>query len=238
MIQSSRYFTYDNISLSTFPNMRVGVDSNSMYEMNIIGDRRLIEEKIVGRPAPYFYGFEDQPLVLEFIVALEQPKPVSELRSFLRWLYNVDGYKELFFDSDPNKKYYAMFVGEPIFYYIDQSKQPDINANNRKLIGYIQLTARCNSGSAFSNAIAIEKITTHLTKNYQLVNNGDEKVFPSLVIKTPAAGSIPVPFKVKITNLSNNTSFVLNNVDPLDTITVDMSIRTISAEKTSDIYSG
>jgi len=84
MIHSSRYFTYDNISLSTFSNMRIGVDSNNMYEVSIIGNRQLIEEKIVGRPAPYFYGFEDQPLTLNFIVALEKPKPVSELRSFLR----------------------------------------------------------------------------------------------------------------------------------------------------------
>lgn len=84
MIHSSRYFTYDNISLSTFPDMRVGVDSNDMYEVSIIGNRQLLEEKIVGRPAPYFYGVDDQPLTLNFIVALEKPKPVSEIRSFLR----------------------------------------------------------------------------------------------------------------------------------------------------------
>jgi phage-related protein len=150
----------------------------------------------------------------------------------------VDGYKELFFDSDPTKKYYAMFVGQPVFYYIDQSKDSDINANNRKLIGYVELTARCNSGTAFGNAISIEKLTTHTTSSYQLVNNGDEKVFPSLVIKTPAAGSITMPFKVEIKNLSNNTSIILNGLSALDTITVDMSIRTITAEKTPAIYTG
>ena len=84
MIHSSRYFTYDNISLSTFPNMRVAVDSKNMYELEIIGNRQILEEKIIGRPAPYFYGFEDQPLTLNFIVALEEPKTVSDLRSFFR----------------------------------------------------------------------------------------------------------------------------------------------------------
>jgi hypothetical protein len=131
-----------------------------------------------------------------------------------------------------------MFVGQPVFYYIDQSKDTDINANNRKLIGYIELTARCNSGSAFGNAISIEKVSTHLTGAYQLVNNGDERVFPSLIIKTPAAGSIPMPFKVEIKNQSNNTTFVLNNIVALDTVTLDMSIRTITSEKTVNIYGG
>ena len=78
-----------------------------------------------------------------------------------------------------------MFVGQPIFYYIDQSKDSDISANNRKLIGYIELTARCNSGTAFGNALSIEKISNHFTGSYQLVNNGDDTVFPSLIIKTP-----------------------------------------------------
>ena len=84
MIHSSRYFTYDNYSLSNFPDMRVAVDSRDMYEVSIIGNRQLLEEKIVGRPAPYFYGFEDQPLTLNFIVALEKPKRVSELRPFFQ----------------------------------------------------------------------------------------------------------------------------------------------------------
>lgn len=234
MIHSSRYFTYDNISLSTFPDMRIGVDSSDMYTAGIIGSRQLIEEKIVGRPAPYFYGFEDQPLTLNFLVALEHPKQVSELRNFLRWLYNVDGYKELFFDSDANKKYYAMFIGEPIFYYIDQSKDIDINANNRKLVGYIELTARCNSATAFTNAISITKNSG----SYNLVNNGDDTVLPSLVIKTPVAGGLQVPFRVVIKNLSNNTQMELKNLSADDTITVDMSVRTIYAEKTLNIYEG
>jgi len=131
-----------------------------------------------------------------------------------------------------------MFIGEPIFYYIDQSKQADINTNNRKLVGYIELTARCNSGTAFGNAISILKATNNADPVYNIVNNGDDIVLPSLVIKTPDGVSITTPFQVEVKNTNNGSTFRLNNVLPVDTVTVDMSLRTISAEKTQNIYSG
>lgn len=84
MIQNSKYFTYNNIDLSSFTGMRIGTESADIYAVNVINERTIFEEKIVGRKAPYFYGMDDSPLTLEITVALEKPKPISELRQFLR----------------------------------------------------------------------------------------------------------------------------------------------------------
>lgn len=84
MIQNAKYFTFNNRSLSTFEGMRIGTEDNNLYSVQIISNRRLIEEKIPGRKAPYFYNVDDDPLTLEITVALEQPKLVSELRPFFQ----------------------------------------------------------------------------------------------------------------------------------------------------------
>ena len=84
MIQNAKYFTFNNTSLSSFEGMRIANESSDMYGVQIIGSRTLIEEKIPGRQAPYLYKVDDMPLTLQIMVALEQPKPISELRSFFR----------------------------------------------------------------------------------------------------------------------------------------------------------
>lgn len=95
MIQNAKYFTFDNVSLSSFEGMRIANDSSDMYSVKIIGSRTLIEEKIPGRQAPYLYKVDDMPLTMEITVALDRPKPISELRSFFRLLYNQSTYKQL-----------------------------------------------------------------------------------------------------------------------------------------------
>jgi phage-related protein len=233
MIQSAKYFNYNNIDLSSFPSMRIGNENNDMYALQIIGDRSIREEKIPGRQSPYFYGYEDLPLTVNITVALEQPKTINELRSFLRWLYNVDGYKTLFFDTDPNKFYYALFVGQPSFIYLDRSQSQDINQNNRKLIGFINLTARCNAGTAFGAAIETTKVNPLYNAPFNLTNNGDGLVLPSITIRM---GNIDLPspdtfLKLKIENLTNNTSIEFLRVYRNEEITVDMSIRRISSKE-------
>jgi predicted phage tail component-like protein len=232
MIQSAKYFNYNNIDLSSFPNMRIGNESNDMYAVQIIGDRSLREEKIPGRQAPYFYGLEDSPLTVSITVALDQPKTISELRSFFRWLYNQNEYKKLVFDTDPNKIYYALFIGQPQFIYIDRSIGADINENNRKLIGYITLQARCNAGTAFSPAIQIIKVNPVYTTLFDLNNNGDNIVFPSLTIKmgNTTIASPDNYLKLKIENLTNGSYIEFLTVYRNEEITVDMSTRIINTK--------
>jgi predicted phage tail component-like protein len=232
MIQNAKYFNYNNIDLSSFPSMRIGNENNDMYALQIIGDRSIREEKIPGRQSPYFYGYEDSPLTVNITVALEQPKNINELRSFLRWLYNVDGYKTLFFDTDPNKFYYALFVGQPNFIYLDRSQSSDINQNNRKLIGFINLTARCNAATAFGAAIETLKVNPVYTTPFTIINNGDDVVFPSLKIKMSNT-SVPAPdtfLTLRVENLSNNSGVEFVRVYPNEEITIDMSLRSIDTK--------
>lgn len=231
MILSAKSFSYNGIDLSSFDGVRIGTENSDMYPVTVLGSRVLREEKIPGRPAPYFYGVDDSPLTINVTLALSQAKKVSELRPLFRWLYNNDGYKELIFDTDLNKIYYAIFIGQPEFIYIDQSSAVDVTAQDRKLIGYINLTARCNGPTAFSTAIEIAKINPLYSTPFSLVNNGDNIVFPSLKIQV-ASTDITAPdtfLIVKIENLSNNTAIEFLRVYPNEEITVDMSIRRISS---------
>lgn len=236
MIQNAKYFTFNNISLSSFEGMRIANESSDMYGVQIIGSRTLIEEKIPGRQAPYLYKVDDMPLTLEIMVALEQPKPISELRSFFRWLYNNDTYKQLWFDVDPNKFYYVLFVGEPVFTYIERSEAADISANDRKLIGYIKLTARANAGTAFGASI---ETTQSNPTTFTAINNGDNLVYPSLTIQmadtAPPSGTSFV--KLRIKNNSNDSSIDFVSAYRDEEIIVDMSIRKISTDRNDhDIY--
>lgn len=70
--------------------------------------------------------------------------------------------------------------------YVDRSQSTDINANNRKLIGYITLTARCNAGTAFAPAVSVSKNTSSNLPYVNLYNNGDDTVFSTLRIGTPS----------------------------------------------------
>lgn len=183
MIENAKYFNFNDRSLSTFEGMRIGTESTSLYAVQIISNRRLIEEKIPGRQAPYFYGVDDDPLTLEITVALEKPKLISELRPFFQWLYNNTEYKELWFDTDRNKIFYAMFIGTPVLNYIEQGTT---DPNNRRLIGYITLTARCNAGTAFAPAIQTMKIFSEIQPVNTLFNTGDNTVYTSIQFTTPA----------------------------------------------------
>jgi hypothetical protein len=185
MIHSAKYFTYNNRSLSEFADMRIGTLDSDMYAVNIISNRNIIEQKIPGRKSPYLYNLDDEPLTIEMTVALERPKAISELRPFFRWLFNNLEYQELWFDVDPDKIYYAIFVGSPVMTYVDRSTSTDINANNRKLIGYITLTARCNAGTAFGPAVSVVRNTSNVSPYVNLYNNGDDKVFSTLRIGIP-----------------------------------------------------
>lgn len=236
MIQNAKYFTFNNISLSSFEGMRIGNESSDMYAVQIIGNRQLIEEKIPGRQAPYLYKVDDMPLTLQITVALENPKPISELRSFFRWLYNNDTYKQLWFDVDPNKFYYVLFVGEPMFKYIERSSAADISANDRKLIGYITLQARANAGTAFGAAI---ETTQSNPTSFTLANNGDNQVYPSLVIQmadiAPPSGTSFVKLRIKNNSNDSAIDFVAAYRD--EEIIVDMSTRKISTDREShNIY--
>lgn len=186
MIHNAKYFTYNNRSLSEFAGMRIGTLDSDMYAVNIISNRNIIEQKIPGRKSPYLYNLDDDPLTIELTIALERPKAISELRPFFRWLLNNKEYQELWFDVDPAKIYYAIFIGSPTMTYVDRSQSTDINANNRKLIGYITLTARCNAGTAFAPAISVSRNTSNVSPYINLYNNGDDTVFATLRIGTPS----------------------------------------------------
>jgi phage-related protein len=146
-------------------------------------------------------------------------------------LFGAKEYKQLSFDSDPNKFYYAIFIGSPEFRYIDMSTSTDIDANNRKLIGYITLTARCNAGTAFGPALEITRVNPPSNVTQVFINNGDDIVFPSMRIKI-ADNAFPDSLNfiaLSIENPENNSKIQFAKVYRNEEIIVDMSIRRITA---------
>jgi hypothetical protein len=103
-------------------------------------------------------------------------------------LFNNTEYKELWFDTDKDKIFYALFIGSPTLHYIERGTT---NQNDRSLIGYMTLTARCNAGSAYAPAIRTLKIFSNDVNSVNtLFNTGDTAVYTSIEFTTPFAQAI------------------------------------------------
>jgi len=129
MISNSKGFSYNGIEIGSILNesgnpikiLNVFLE-NTMYNQKMSGSRSIQEVKIPGRDQPYLYEVDSEPLEFDISIAFEEPLTVTEVRRVARWLLTAKTYKPLIFSKDPDKVFYAVFVGEPSFTYIGQSE--------------------------------------------------------------------------------------------------------------------
>jgi len=235
MIYNSTDFKFNNEWLSSKINALNITLENNMYTESITGSRTLIEEKISGRSEPYLYGLESSPLQFNITIGLEKPSTIGEIRSLLRWLFEPVTYSELIFKSDLTKLYYVLFIGEPKFIYIE--------TKDAKLIGYITLTVRCNSDTAFTAAQQLEFPKEKDFINDQPINvfnEGDETCYTNLkiIFNSDTFAIDDTEQKILITNTSNGTNIEFTGVENDEEINVDMSTKIITStiQLTDPIY--
>lgn len=203
-IRESEYFVYDNVKSSEFGIINVNV-SSGLLEEPFSANREIIEEIIPGNSSPYLYEVREHPLIFNVEFAFKDIWDFDKIRAVGRWLLKPY-YKELYFSSNIDKRYYAMVVDDATL------------VHNCLKQGYVKLVFRCNSSYTYSpvyeKIFDLSSIATPTT--IQLQNLGDNILKPQLWILKYGLGSF------KITNLTNSSKeFYFSELVDQETVFVD-----------------
>lgn len=192
MLESMR-FTYNGISSDDLGVFMIN-PNNGLYEETFLPSRKINTTKVYGRNNPYFKGVENEPLSFSLSIFIEEWRERKNLREIARWLFQ-DYYKPLFFESNPERIFYAIFEGSSSLIH------------NGCKDGYITLNVTCNSPFTYSpikpyNFRVIDGKVNN--KEYvELLNDGDLKIRPKLKITQYGTDDI------KIKNNTNGQEFIL-----------------------------
>lgn len=216
-MQQSLSFTYDGVSSKDLGTVMIN-SSGGLFNETFLPSRNILEDKVNGRPKPYFKGVDIEPLSFPISLYISGWRDRNNLREIARWLFK-SYYKPLIFESDPDKIYYAMFIGNS-----------DLIHNGCK-DGYITLNVRCDSPYKYSNikTYNIQANPSGVEKTFN--NDGDVLIRPSMKITMKNAGDI------KIINQANGQEFIVNNLQEGEVLDVDCANETItSSEEYRGIY--
>jgi hypothetical protein len=203
---------------------------NDMYNENIKGSRQIIEDKVQGVEAPYFFYVDDEPLEFEVNFAFEA-KTKLEIKNLMRTLITPRKYTILNFGeysgspltySVKSPSYRVIFTGEPIISFIGRNIDGTV-----KYDGYFTLQARCDRPYGFINVpqfSATENPDSNGGKNH--ISIGDDEVYPKIII-TVTTGSI-TNFSLKSWSAANYTGNVLSQIG--FTSIADGEVITISGD--------
>jgi hypothetical protein len=152
---------------------------NDMYSENLRGSRQIIEEKVLGVEAPYFFYVDDEPLEFQINFAFEE-KTKTEIKNLVRILITPTTYTSLNFGEYADNTYTiktaiynVIFVGEPVVSFIGANIDGEIKYN-----GYFTLTARCDRPFGFTPIAPITVTTSGLVHN----SPADAEVYPKINI--------------------------------------------------------
>lgn len=155
--------------------------SSGLYEEGFIPNRNIIEEKIAGRDEPYLFGVDTSPLEDSITIYTENDLTDEQINELSEWLLR-DYYEPLIFEDNPEKIYYAMFIGDS-----------QIVHNGAKQ-GYFTLQYRCNSCYAFSpvytKSVYIDSNT--IAEDVEIGIKGNHKNKPVINIKKKGNGDISI----------------------------------------------
>jgi phage-related protein len=204
-MRESLYFVYDSIKSMDMGVIQVNIDGG-LFEEQFLSSRSIREEKIRGRKKPYFYEVEEEPLSIPIGLWFDTGLSEENRRKVARWL-NQPFYKELYFSEQPDRRFYAMYVGSPSLLH------------NGIEEGYVQLEMRCDTSHSYS-PVYISDIydlsdnvdSTEIT----FTNNGDLDCEPVLYISKVGNGDISI-----INNSDSGIEFKLTGLVDGENLTID-----------------
>lgn len=218
IILHSLNFWYDGISSKSMRCFIVNT-SGGLFEETFLPSRSINEDKVNGRYKPYFKGVDIEPLSFSLSIFIEGWRDTKNLREIARWLFK-GYYKPLIFESDPEKIYYAMFIGDSKLFH------------NGCRDGYITLEVRCDSPFRYSHPKTFSITSNQNGVHKTIFNEGDLIARPKLKITMLDSGNI------KIINNTNNQEFIMNNLLKNEIIEADCANEYLksSLEETLSIY--
>lgn len=111
--------------------------NTGLFEEQVLPQRNIVEETIPGRDEPYYFGTTSTPIEDEITLYTEDELTDQKIFEICDFLYQPY-YKPLIFSNNPEKIYFAMFIGDSRI------------VHNGAKEGYFNLKFRCNSPYSFS----------------------------------------------------------------------------------------
>jgi phage-related protein len=237
-----RVYTAFQFGSYTSPNsdvLNVTLD-NDMYNESIRGSRTIIEDKVQGVEAPYFFYVDDEPLEFEVNFAFEA-KDKSAIKTLMRTLITPDTYTPMTFgeyEGSPlayaakSPTYKVIFTGEPQISFIGRNVDGTL-----KYDGYFTLQARCDRPYGYQTVSPVTLTNAGTTHNCI----ADLNLNPNITI-TVTGGAI-TNFALKSLQNSNYTGNILSQITFTsiaagEVITINGNLFTITSDDAqSTIYS-
>lgn len=180
MFQES-YFTFDGISSDEFGVILARTD-NDMFSRTFAKRRDVIVEKVQHNPLPFDFGFNEETLEGNILIAGRETKlDAHKLSKIAAWLYKED-YKPLISNENPDIVFYVKFINEQELYLGAQDQ------------GYITLSFVANAPWGWSRQY---EHTVDLRKTGEteiVVNNiGNASDYNGLTIDIELPSDITLP---------------------------------------------
>lgn len=175
------YFTFDGVSSDEFGVILARTD-NSMFSRTFATKRDIITEKVQHNPLPFDFGFDEETLQGNILIAGKETKlDAHKLSKIAAWLYK-DEYKPLISNENPDIVFYVKFINEQELYLGAQDQ------------GYITLSFVANAPWGWSRPY---EYTVDLRKTGEteiIVNNiGNESGYNGLTIDIELPSDITLP---------------------------------------------
>lgn len=168
--------TFDGVHSSQLDLTQVYVDSG-LFEEKFVASRTINEVTIRGNDIPYLQGVSRTPLEFPVKLYFEEGYTSETIRNVARWLIR-DDYLPLTFDSNPERIFYAMFIGDSNLIH------------NGCEQGYIVLNVRCNSPYSYSNFKDSDDFHIDGEQMIEIMNDGDLPIKPEINIYKIGRGSL------------------------------------------------
>lgn len=210
---------------------------NDMYNENIRGSRTIVEDKVQGVEAPYFFYVDDEPLEFEVNFAFEA-KTKAEIKTLMRTLITPTSYTVLNFgeyesssyvQKSPNYK--VIFTGEPTLSFIGRNVSGTL-----KYDGYFTLQARCDRPYGYETVSSFNITNAGTTHD----SDADVELYPNIVISVTSAEATDVHIRSWSSAYTGTvlSQIKFSSIAANEVITINGNLFTITSDDAqSTVYS-
>lgn len=197
-MRESLHFTFDNIS-SEDMGVVIASPNGGLFQETFLPTRRIIESSVTNKR--YFKRVESEPLSFSLTFYIAEWRDRDNLRQIARWLFQ-DYYKPLWFDTNPERIYYAIIEGDSSLFH------------NGCKDGYIELNIRCDSPYSYSPTQYAS--ASSADGQMTIFNEGDLTIKPKARIKKSS-----VDGDIEIRNTTTSQIIKFSNIQHDEEIFID-----------------
>lgn len=217
----AKSFVFDNVPSEMY-GLLISTKDGAEGSTDASSDVEIVTQEIFRRPAPYFYGTTQRP-VLSFEV--EVYTPYGEISSvdasaIQSWLFGHNQYKKLqIVQPDMEDYYYSCIL-----------TSPKVNRVGNIIRGFT-FTVVCDSPFAWGNLVTTRY--TQSNRNYRIFNMSDNNYYTFPIVKIKLNGTAG---SFNLTNITdNNKTMSFSGLLAGDTVIIDTDLQIITANLTPNI---